>query len=268
MEPHGNFPEKKVVAVIPARRNSSRLPGKMLSDVCGKPLILHTAERAAAARNVEKVVVATDDEEILRVVKNAGFVARITSAEHKSGSDRIAEIAEGLEPDSIIVNVQGDEPLISPAVIEAAVNKKLGNPEFDIVTVFERIRDAGDVQNPNIVKVVCDKFGKALYFSRAPIPFPRNAVIKHGTLARALMLEPSLLKNFRKHAGLYVYTREFLLEFTANDSGVYEEAEQLEQLRALESGAVIGVIEASESSLGVDTFEDLERVRKIISERK
>ncbi len=261
MEQHGNNHPKKVFAIIPARYLSTRLEGKLLLPLNGKPLILHTLEQAKKARNIDKVIVATDDERILQIIKESGNEAILTSPNHQSGSDRIAEVAENLPANSIIVNVQGDEPTISPSTIESAVEVILSDENADIATTCEKIEDFRDVLSPDVVKVVTDKDGYALYFSRSPIPFPREAVKKHGSLENALQNEPNLISLFRKHTGLYVYRREYLLEFTRFKQTNLEKTEMLEQLRALENGAKIKVVEVAESSIGVDTAEDFERVK-------
>ena len=236
----------------------------MLLPLVGKALILHVLERATAARNVNRALIATDDERILRVVTDAGGEAVLTDRDHQSGSDRIAEVARAFPENSIIVNVQGDEPIISPRTIEKAVDAILGDDSIDIATTCEKIVDAAEVFNPNAVKVVTDANDFALYFSRSPIPFLRDAANRHGDLKTALRNEPRLLANFRKHTGLYVYRREFLLKFTAMPQSKLEKMESLEQLRALETGAKIKVVEVAESSIGVDTPEDFERVRLIL----
>lgn len=264
MEQHGNNHTKNIIAVIPARQHSTRLPNKLLLELCGKPLILHTLAQAKKAKNISRVIVATDSEAILRVVEESGNEAVLTSANHQSGSDRIAEVAEGLPENSIIVNVQGDEPLIPPATIEKAVEAIIFDDNADISTTCERISTVQDVLSPNNVKVVVDKDNYALYFSRSPIPFLRDAVNKFGSLENALQTEPELFAHFRKHTGLYVYRREFLLRFTKFPQTHLEKAEMLEQLRALENGAKIKVVEVSESSIGVDTAQDFELARKII----
>jgi 3-deoxy-manno-octulosonate cytidylyltransferase (CMP-KDO synthetase) len=259
-------PQQTAVAIIPARYASTRLPGKALLEIAGKPMILRVVERTLAARNVSRAIVATDDERILEVVRAAGFEAVMTTRSHQSGSDRLAEVAAALDGTEMIVNVQGDEPLISPLTIERAVDKLSNDDEALIVTTSEAITEINDVLSPDVVKVVTDGGGRALYFSRSPIPFPREAVRKYGTLKAALAEEPSLLKLFRKHTGLYAYRRSFLLEYTGWPPSELERAEALEQLRALERGATIRVIETDEPSIGVDTAEDLERVRAKIKE--
>jgi 3-deoxy-manno-octulosonate cytidylyltransferase (CMP-KDO synthetase) len=263
-----SFPQPRAVAIIPARYASTRLPGKPLLEIAGRPMILHVAERALAARNIARAIVATDDERVLDAVRAAGFEARMTSSDHASGSDRLAEVAATLDEADVIVNLQGDEPLISPQTIERAVEEILSDETAQVVTTSEEIVDAADVVSADVVKVVVDEHGRALYFSRSPIPFPRDAVRKYGTLVAALEKEPLLLQTFRKHTGLYVYRRAFLLEYTSWPQSTLECAESLEQLRALERGAIIKVIEADSPSIGVDTEQDLERVRKIIISEK
>jgi 3-deoxy-manno-octulosonate cytidylyltransferase (CMP-KDO synthetase) len=224
-------------------------------------MIVHVARRALAARNITRAIVATDDERILQAVRAAGFEAVMTRADHESGSDRLAEVAAGLEGADVIVNIQGDEPLISPLTIERAVDELVNDDEALIVTTCEAISAAADVLSADVVKVVADRAGRALYFSRSPIPYPRDAVRRYGTLEAALAQDPSLLTLFRKHTGLYAYRRAFLLEFSGWPRTALETAEALEQLRALERGVTIRVFEADTPSIGVDTAEDLERVR-------
>ncbi len=260
--------QQNVIAVIPARLFSTRLPNKLLLPLGGKPLILHTLEQAKKAKNISRVIVATDSEEILKIIEASGNEAVLTGKDHQSGSDRIAEVAENLPENSIIVNVQGDEPLIPPATIESAVEAILSDETIDIATTCEPIYEIADVLSSDVVKVVTDKNDFALYFSRSPIPFPREAVKKYGSLQNALQAEKDLLKLYRKHTGLYVYRREFLLEFTKFEQTNLEKTEMLEQLRALENGARIKVVEVNESSIGVDTPQDFERVKKILENPK
>jgi 3-deoxy-manno-octulosonate cytidylyltransferase (CMP-KDO synthetase) len=255
--------QTQAVAIIPARYNSTRLPGKPLLQVDGRALILHVLERASQARNVSRVLAATDDRRIFDAVNGAGFEAVMTAAHHASGSDRLAEVAATLPDFGIIVNVQGDEPLIAPETIERAVEALLEDAEASISTASEAMETAADVLSPDIVKVVADERGRALYFSRSPIPYPREAVRAHGTLEAALALDASLLARFRKHTGLYAYRRAFLLEYSKWPQTFLERAESLEQLRMLERGATIRVVEAAAPSVGVDTPEDLERVRAL-----
>jgi 3-deoxy-manno-octulosonate cytidylyltransferase (CMP-KDO synthetase) len=226
-------------------------------------MILHVVERALEAPSVSRAVVATDDERICDVVRACGFEAVMTSPAHASGSDRLAEAAAGLEAD-VIVNVQGDEPLISPETIERAVAGLLEDESAAVATTCEPIESAADVLSPDVVKVVTDGRGRALYFSRSPVPYPREAARRHGSLAAALEREPALLATFRKHTGLYVYGRAFLLEYARWPQSALERAESLEQLRILERGRAIRVVEAASPTIGVDTEEDLARVRELL----
>lgn len=256
-------PESKAVVIIPARFGSTRLPGKALLEIDGKPMICWVAERALEARNVVRVIVATDDKRIVDAVRFLGCEAVMTRTDHASGTDRLVEVAETLEDADVIVNLQGDEPLISPQTIERAIEAS-NDDSVGIVTTWEAIETAADVLNPDVVKIVMDSLGQALYFSRSAVPYPREAVRKHVTLETALRNEPRLLGQFRKHTGLYVYRKEVLLEFSRWPPSDLERIECLEQLRALDRGVKIKAIEASTPSIGVDTREDLERVRASI----
>lgn len=268
MEQHGKKSLQNVIAIIPARFSSTRLGGKLLLPLNGKPLILHTLEQTKKAETISRVIVATDDERILEIVERSGNEAILTSVDHQSGSDRIAEVAETLPKSSIVVNVQGDEPLISPNTIDKAVRSLLENETLNVSTTCEKITDYRDVLSSDVVKVVTDKKDFALYFSRLPIPFPRDEVKKYGSLEKALQDNNDLIKIYRKHTGLYVYRREFLLKYTKSKQTNLETTEMLEQLRVLENGERIKVIEVSETSIGIDTQEDLERVEKILEKRR
>jgi 3-deoxy-manno-octulosonate cytidylyltransferase (CMP-KDO synthetase) len=239
----------RAVAIIPARYQSSRLPGKALADIDGRTMIEHVYRRAAAARSVSAVIVATDDERIRRAVAAFGGDARLTSADHQSGTDRIAEVAAGLDAD-LIVNVQGDEPLIEPRTIDDAVAAFAGDPALPMSTLRRRIDDPADAANPHVTKVVVDRSGHALYFSRAPIPFARAGC------------PPAPVW---RHIGLYVYRRETLLQLARLPPTALEQSEALEQLRALEHGIRIKVVETIHESIGVDTADDLERVRRTVA---
>jgi 3-deoxy-D-manno-octulosonate cytidylyltransferase len=260
-----NSSNKKTVAIIPARLASTRLPGKALIDIAGKPMVCWVAERARAARNVDRVIVATDSREIVDAVTACGFDAMLTDANHASGTDRVAEIAAKIPEAEIIVNVQGDEPLISPETIEKAVDTmaaEMAKPGgAGIVTTWEPIESLDELLNFDLVKVVIDENDNAVYFSRSPIPFPRDAAKRYGEPERALEAEPELFRIFRKHTGLYVYRRDVLLEFTRWPQARLEKIEQLEQLRALAHGVKIKVVEACSTSIGVDTAQDLELLR-------
>lgn len=259
----GKNSQQKAVAIVPARYNSVRLPGKPLLPIAGKPLIVWVAERAAAAQTVFRTIVATDDPRIFEAANQAGFDAAITRADHLSGTDRIAEVAHNLRAE-IVINVQGDEPLIEPETIDRAVNALLEDPSAQMSTTCEPISDASEVLNKSVVKVTFDENGYATKFSRNPIPFPHQAVKESGSIKAALAAEPALLFSFRKHTGLYAYRREFLLQFASWPPSDNERVESLEQLRALDRGVKIKVVEAASKSIGVDTLEDLERVRAIV----
>ncbi|PWT82532.1 MAG: 3-deoxy-manno-octulosonate cytidylyltransferase [Acidobacteria bacterium] len=253
------------MAVIPARFESTRLPGKALLEIAGKPMISWVVERTLAAKHVSRVIVATDDQRIIDAVLSSGYEAMMTRSDHASGTDRIAEVAGGLPDAEIIVNVQGDEPMISPDTIDSAVRALTNSADTSaMATAWEPMENSADVFNPDIVKIVVSENGRALYFSRSPVPFPRSHVREHGSLQAALENEPSLLSSFRKHTGLYVYRRQTLLDFTNWPQSELERRESLEQLRALENGVVIHAVQASAPSVGVDTFPDLERVRNML----
>lgn len=269
MEHHAGNPLQNVIAVIPARYSSVRLPGKLLLPIAARPLILHTVDRATEATTVSRVIVATDDHRIFDAVTAEGHEAVMTSPDHRSGTDRVAEVAESVPAGSVIVNVQGDEPVISPDTIDAAVNAMLADSAADIATTSEAIEDVGELLNGNVVKVVVGDAGYAIYFSRTPIPFPRDASLRHGGDPKlAIVEEPELISIFRKHTGLYVYRREYLLKFSRLPQTKLEQVEMLEQLRALEDGARIRVVDAVGRSIGVDTADDLERVRRILEGEK
>ncbi len=239
--------DNRVIAVIPARYQSTRLPGKPLALIHGKPMIQHVYERTAAVRQVERVVVATDDERIGATVRAFGGEVAMTRSSHASGTDRIAEVAEGLEAD-IIVNVQGDLPFLHPQMVEAAVAPMRARADLPMATLCTPIRHRDEWENPNVVKVVRDADGFALYFSRSPIPHHRDgAAAPLG----------------QRHIGLYVYRREFLLAFARLEPTPLEQLERLEQLRALERGFRIKVEEVEDAALEVDTAADLERAREL-----
>ena len=214
-------------------------------------MIEHVYRRAAAAPSIGAVVVATDDDRVRAAVEAFGGLVRLTSASHQSGTDRLAEVAADL-PCDLVVNVQGDEPLVEPSMIEQALAPFGSDPALVMTTLCCRIADPADLLDPNVVKVVTDREGYALYFSRAPIPFTRN-----GTAL------PAASHAVSKHIGLYVYRRTFLLALARLEPTPLEQAEALEQLRALEHGFRIKTIETSHDPIGVDTPEDLERVRRI-----
>jgi 3-deoxy-manno-octulosonate cytidylyltransferase (CMP-KDO synthetase) len=242
----------KVVAVIPARYTSTRLPGKALVAIAGRPMVQHVWERAKLASSVSEVIVATDDERIVQAVEKFGGKAGMTRADHRSGTERVAEVAARGDG-QIYVNVQGDEPLIDPAAIDAAVQILLDNDEVRVGTLATPIVIAKDVMDPNICKVVLDFEGDALYFSRAPVPWVRDT----NSPVRAKHL---------KHLGIYVFRRDALLEFATFPYGELERIEHLEQLRWLENGFKIRVEEVPFDAISVDVPEDLARVEKLIQE--
>jgi len=237
----------RVVVIIPARYESTRFPGKPLATIEGKPMIQHVYERAALVGAVHRVIVATDDERIEEAVRRFGGEAVMTGRHHQSGTDRIAEVAAGLDA-PVIVNVQGDIPFLDPGMVEAGVRPLSEDADLPMATIKTVIRTREELENPNVVKVVTDRAGNALYFSRHPIPFWRDAGASRGAF---------------RHIGLYVYRRDFLLRFAQLEPTPLECAEKLEQLRALEWGFRIKVAEIEEASVEVDTPADLERARAL-----
>ena len=222
-------------------------------------MIEHVYRRAADARGVDAVIVATDDARIAAAVERFGGTARMTAASHRTGTDRVAEVAEALDCD-VLVNVQGDEPLIEPGMIEEALAPFAADPAVSMTTLRRAIVDAGDLANPNVVKVVCDRMGDALYFSRAPIPFR----LKAEATEPHEKTEATNATAFR-HVGLYAYRRSFLLTIARLPQTPLETAESLEQLRVLEHGFRIRTVETNFDTIGVDTAEDLERVRRLLT---
>jgi 3-deoxy-manno-octulosonate cytidylyltransferase (CMP-KDO synthetase) len=242
--------DPKVIVVIPSRYASTRLPGKPLLPLAGKPMVQHVYERAKRAQTVHRVIVATDDQRIMDAVTAFGGEARMTRSDHRTGTERIAEVAAH-EPGDVFVNVQGDEPLIDPVAIDTAVGALLEEPQAQISTVATPIRHAGDIMDPNVVKTVLDFDGNALYFSRAPIPWIRDT-------------QQKVHVKYWKHLGLYVFQREALLEFPTLPQGELERIEQLEQLRWLENGWKIRVAEVVHDAVSVDVLEDVARVEKLM----
>jgi len=250
-------------AIIPARYASTRLPGKPLADIGGKPMVVRVAERAMAA-GADRVVVATDDARIKAAVEAHGIAACLTAADHATGTDRLAEAAQqlGLSDDAIVVNVQGDEPLLSPALIRAVADLLAAHPDAAIATACHPITEPAEAFNPNVVKVVLDAKGYALYFSRATIPWARDAFAgSRGDLPQGLPLY--------RHYGLYAYRVRFLRAFPALAPAPIERFEALEQLRALWHGFRIVVeVTTGTPAPGVDTPEDLDRVRALFAAGK
>jgi 3-deoxy-manno-octulosonate cytidylyltransferase (CMP-KDO synthetase) len=241
-----------VVVIIPARYESTRFPGKPLADLHGQPMIQRVYERARATRGVDRVLVATDDARIRAAVDGFGGDVVMTDQAHRTGTDRIAEVAAGLDAD-VIVNVQGDLPLLDPAMVDAAVAPLQADPGLPMATIKTAIRTREERENPNVVKVVTDRDGYALYFSRSPLPYDRDGAPGTGL--------------GDKHIGLYAYRRDFLLSFARLAPTPLERAEQLEQLRALEWGFRIKVAEVAAASIEVDTPRDLDRAREQLAAR-
>ncbi len=247
----------RTVAIIPARYASERLPGKPLADIGGKPMIQHVYERASRARLLDAVYVATDDERIAAAVRAFGGTAIQTPSDIRSGSDRVARAAQLLEDAGIIVNVQGDEPLIDPGMIDQAVEPLVRDRSLDTATLVRQVQSAGELLNPGIPKVVLDREGFCLYFSRSPIPFLRDMPTGFWHSSA----------TFFKHIGLYAYRRAFLLTYASLPQSPLEQAEKLEQLRILEHGYRVKAVVTLHDSVPVDTSEDLDRVRTILASR-
>jgi 3-deoxy-manno-octulosonate cytidylyltransferase (CMP-KDO synthetase) len=243
----------KVIVVIPARYGSTRLPGKPLVALAGQPMIQRVYQRAKMARNVDRVIVATDDDRIVQAVVSFGGEARMTRPDHRTGTERVAEVAAHVEGD-VFVNAQGDEPLLDPLAIETAVDALLEEPQAAVATVATPIKLPADIMDPNVVKVVLDFDDHALYFSRAPIPWVRDT----GSTIQVRHL---------KHLGLYVFQRDALLEYPTLPQGELERIEQLEQLRWMENGTKIRVAEVAHDAVSVDVPEDVARVEKLLLQK-
>ncbi len=237
----------KVLCVIPARYASTRLPGKPLADIAGKPMICRVYERASKAQRVAETLVATDDERVFRAVEAEGGKAMMTAKDHPTGTDRLAEVAAAFPDMDLIINVQGDEPLIEPKLIDELADVFNQDTDLTMATVMTEMKDEAEQKNPNNVKVVTDQNGYALYFSRSVMPYPRN---KLGV-------------PVYKHIGIYAYKRDFLLSYAKMKPTPLEQTESLEQLRALENGYRIKVVKTAYRFVGVDTAEDLALVNEI-----
>jgi 3-deoxy-manno-octulosonate cytidylyltransferase (CMP-KDO synthetase) len=241
----------EVVGIIPARLAAVRLPRKPLLDILGKPMIQWVWENAKRAKTLSEVMVATPDEEIAEVVRAFGGIAVMTSPKHRSGSERLAEVAQTLTA-NIIINIQGDEPLMPPENIDAVARPLIEDPALPMSSLMCPATEE-EADKPTVVKVVVDRMGNALYFSRAHIPYPRD---------------PSASTVVYKHLGIYAYRREFLLHYAAMQPTPLEQMEMLEQLRVLENGYRIRMVQVEQTSIGVDTEEDLHRVRGILAQRR
>lgn len=240
----------KFLGVIPARYESSRLPKKPLKDICGYPMIEWVYKRALKS-NLDKVIVATDSQEVYNVVKGFGGDVVLTREDHLNGTSRIAEVCEKVTDYDVIINIQGDEPLIEKDMINSLIDSFKGEKNLKMSTLKHKLHKWEDIENPNFVKVVTDKNDYAIYFSRSVIPFPRN----------------KNLDNYFKHVGIYGYKRDFVMEYSKMESTPLENSESLEQLRVLENGYKIKVLETPFEVIGVDTQEELEKVREFIKNK-
>jgi 3-deoxy-manno-octulosonate cytidylyltransferase (CMP-KDO synthetase) len=240
----------RTLVAIPARWGSTRFPGKPLHLIAGKPLVQHVWERCQECKAVDDVIIATDDDRIVEAAQAFGARAVLTKPTHPSGTDRIAEAAEAFPNHDIIINVQGDEPLISPALIDDLAKALRQDPDIAMITAAAPIEDAALVSDPNVVKVVTDVYGDALYFSRSPLPFVRNA-------------QPAT--RHRRHLGIYGFRRDFLFQFVVWPPSMLELTESLEQLRAVENGVRIRVVMTNDLSPGVDTFEQARAVESLLA---
>jgi len=236
------------IGIIPARYNATRFEGKVLADLLGKPVVQHVWEKACRASTLSDLIIASDDQRVIEAVHNFGGKAILTSVNQPSGTDRLAEVVNPIDV-KIIVNIQGDEPLLHPTMIDELVRTMQEDESISMATVIKKIEQNEELMNPNVVKVVIDRFNNALYFSRSPIPFEKG--------------EPS--KIFYKHLGIYAYTKDFLFTFTNLPKSNLEKAESLEQLRALENNYKIKTIETKFDTVGIDTPDDLEKARELLN---
>ena len=243
----------KIIGVIPARYGSTRLEGKPLKDICGKPMIQHVYEKASEAKTIERVIVATDDVRIFEAVKAFGGEAAMTSTEHNTGTDRIAEVVKDMDVD-IVVNIQGDEPLIIPGIIDEIASELINDKSVNTATGCFVITEENMLTDPNVVKVVFDKDGFALYFSRSLIPYPRKAD----------------QSSVYEHIGIYAYRKDYLMKYITLENTPLSMVESLEQLKVLENGGKIKVVSTKYpyNALSVDTQADLEKVRDLMQVAK
>lgn len=243
----------KVAVIIPARYASTRLPGKPLIAIAGKPLIQHVWERCRGARGIDSVIVATDDMRIAEAAFAFGAEVSMTSPKHRSGTDRVAEVAKKLHGVTHVINVQGDEPLVDPKLVARIAKTMIAEHKIEMITAATPFTNDADVANPNMVKVVTDRKGDALYFSRSAIPYLRGDGVR---------------PQWRRHLGIYGYTTKFLLQFVKWKPSPLELAESLEQLRALENGAGIRVVPTKHIAVGVDTPADVAAVEGLLARRR
>ena len=248
---------EKAIVVIPARYGSTRLPGKALAEIEGKPLVQHVYDRARLSRLAAECLIATDDERIRQACESFGSTVMMTSPDHKSGTDRMAEVAAKTDAD-LYINVQGDEPLVDPEAVDLIIRMMLEDPSIRMGTLKRPIESYEDFVNPDMARVVCDENDFALYFSRAPIPY----------LTREEFEIPEKRGLVFKHIGIYSFRRDFLMEFSEMPPSPLERTERLEQLRALEAGVGIKVLTTDYESVSVETPADLERVRALFARRR
>lgn len=241
------------IGIIPARYGSTRFEGKLLADLCGKPIIQHTWENAKKSKAIDDLLIATDDKRIYNCAKGFGAKVIYTSKAHKSGSDRLTEAVTSIDT-KVIVNIQADEPLINPTMIDDVVSPILKDESIQMTTLCHKIKDRDDLLDPNVVKVVRDRDGFALYFSRAQIPYDPG--------------QESRVSNYYKHIGLYAYSKDFLFTFKSLPQSKLEKIEKLEQLRVIENGYRIKVIETKFDTVGIDTPEDLLKATELIKGAK
>lgn len=252
----------KCIAVIPARWHSTRFKGKVLADINGKPMVQHVWERVKRAHEIDEIIVAVDKEKVFKIVESFGGKAVYTSPEQPSGTDRLAEVVNALDAD-VIINIQGDEPLVHPLMVDELAQVFEYDKDVQMATIVKRIHRKEDIADPNVVKVVVDRKGYALYFSRSPIPF----LSKSGSGGSGYVADiEDVSGRYFKHIGLYSYTKDFLFTYTNLPKSMLEEEEKLEQLRVLEHGYKIKTIETTYDTIGVDTPEDLEKVKELLQE--
>lgn len=243
---------KKIIGVIPARWASTRFEGKVLAPINGKPMIEYVWKQARKCRMLNEVIIACDDERILKAAKSFGAQAVMTAVDHPSGTDRIAEAVKNIAAD-VVLNIQGDEPLIDPDVIESLAKVMQDDALCPMATVIKKIEDEGEISDPNVVKVVIDQNKRAIYFSRSPVPFNRDR-------------KPFSQAGYYKHIGLYAYTKDFLKIFVGLPKSHLEQIEKLEQLRVIEAGYAIKTVETKVETIGVDTPEDLKKVQTLMTQ--
>lgn len=264
----------KAIGVIPARYGSSRFEGKVLAEICGKPMLQYVWEAAKKAKLLDDLIIAADDERVVKAAEKFGAKVCFTSPQQPSGTDRIAEVVNPIDV-KIVVNIQGDEPLVRSIMIDNLVSALDEAKDAEMATLIKKISNPADIVNPHVVKVVVDKKNYALYFSRSPIPYVRDDELQMHMLdpktwfhSQTAAYEGKLHLGFYKHLGLYAYTKDFLFTYTNLPFSRLENAEKLEQLRVLENGFRIKTVETDVDTIGVDTPEDLERIKKILCPEK